>query len=95
MEEYFYSNCLIEALKAKIKNPKNVHIHKVPAKWNHEIFPHFWWEDGENAFEFLTKKDRHFQVLLFEGRLKKRRLCAYLGNLKILENKYLGKETIL
>lgn len=37
-----YSNCLIEAIKAKIKEPKNVHIFRVPKRFGGGA-THFMW----------------------------------------------------
>ena len=64
------SNCLIEALKAKIKDPKNVTIHSFPAKINgHGIFPHYWWSVGDQGFDF--KRDRKTkQSILFKGSVR-------------------------
>lgn len=69
-----YSNCLLEALKAKIKNPKQTRIHAVPAKFNplHTPFPHFWWSIDGQAYEFISDKDRKFQVVLFKGHVETR-----------------------
>ncbi len=47
----FYSNCLIEAVKAKIKD-HNVKI-LVTSPWKNEIFcPHFMWYDGAYVYDF-------------------------------------------
>ena len=40
-----YSNCLFEAIKAKIKDPKNVHIHILSPKLNNGDF-HIYWYDN-------------------------------------------------
>lgn len=47
----FYSNCLIEALKAKLKNP-SVKILYIPAFLNEVPCPHWMWldEEGEHGF---------------------------------------------
>lgn len=41
-----YSNCLIEAIKAKIKDPKNVHIYLMPPSLNYGR-KHFYWVDDK------------------------------------------------
>lgn len=47
----FYSNCLIEALKAKFNDP-NVEI-TVCMPWENECFcPHFLWSDGYHDYDF-------------------------------------------
>lgn len=61
-----YSNCLFEAVRAKLKNPKNVHIHF--HRSNVGLIPHFWWEDENGDWEFVSKKlNRKYQVFLFDG----------------------------
>ena len=69
-----FSNCLFEALKAKIKNPKTVHIHKIPAKFNSvpQLFPHFWWEDGSKAYDFVANRELKrytLEIALFSGHI--------------------------
>lgn len=49
-----YSNCLIEAIKARIKNDK-VRIHLIPPSVNKSRF-HFYWTDGEKIYHFTNKK---------------------------------------
>ena len=47
----YYSNCLIEAIKAKLKNHRLKIIFFVP--WRNEIFcPHFMWSDGKYDYDF-------------------------------------------
>lgn len=40
ISKYFYSNCLIEAIKAKIKHPIKVKIKYIPARLNEVFCPH-------------------------------------------------------
>ena len=70
--EYFYSNCLIEAIKAKIENPK-VKITVIPR--GGRGLTHFLWSDGEyddgfGAFKELSR----LQALWFKGKIFKRGL---------------------
>ena len=68
-----YSNCLFEAIKAKLKAPKNVRIHKIPAFLNPDFktpFPHFYWTKGDFAFAFNSFKPQRFQVFLFQGEIQ-------------------------
>ena len=70
----YYSNCLIEAIKAKLKNPK-VKIYCCPP--NHREFPHFMWSDGEHDYDFSDYDDRVQQwwhCLLFKGKIRQYRL---------------------
>lgn len=55
------SNCLIEALKAKIKDPRNVRIGYLAPSINHGEL-HFWWiKDSEGkAYHFRSDKDEKF-----------------------------------
>ena len=63
------SNCLIEAVKAKIKDPKNVHIIKMPRAWNKGNM-HFYWIKGENIFHYTNPKFNKTKIL-FKGEIKK------------------------
>lgn len=78
MENYFYSNCLFEAIKAKIKDPKNVHIHFFRSE--SLVWPHFWWEKGEEALSFVSVKlHRKFQVFYFKGYIDITPIRLYRG----------------
>lgn len=44
-----YSNCLFEAIKAKIKDPKNVYIFRVPKRFGGGA-THFMWYDGKKYY---------------------------------------------
>lgn len=80
-----YSNCLFEAIKAKLKDPKNVKIHKVPAFLNPNFktpFPHFYWTKGDKAFEFNTVKPRSLQVFIFKGKIQEYTISEMNENLK-------------
>lgn len=50
----FYSNCLLEAIKAKIKNPK-IKIMYLPAFLNEVPCPHWMWLDEEGEHDFHYK----------------------------------------
>lgn len=68
----FYSNCLIEAINAKLENP-DVKI-TVVTKGNRGV-PHFLWSDGKYDYDFGTdKKLSRLQALWFKGRIHKRAL---------------------
>ena len=55
------SNCLIEAIKAKIKDPQNVRIGYLAPSINHGEL-HFWWikESEGKAYHFRSDKDEKF-----------------------------------
>lgn len=75
MKNEFYSNCLIEALKAKLKDFKHTKIHIM---FNDFTFiPHFWWENNGKAFNFTSLKKRKYQVAVFKGKIIERDLRAF------------------
>ena len=86
------SNCLIEALKAKIKDPKNVTIHIFPAKVNgHGIFPHFWWSVGDTGYDF-KREGNSKQVILFKGAIRSYSKLTYEKHLADLYKKAITKD---
>ena len=48
----FYSNCLFESIKHKIKDWKNIKITYIPAQYNECFCHHFMWSDGEHDYDF-------------------------------------------
>lgn len=72
----YYSNCLIEAVKAKINNPKIKLTFVMP--WDNAVFcPHILWSDGVNDFDFGNegKGDLGIQNwTLHKGHIRKRGL---------------------
>lgn len=56
MDKEFYSNCFIEAFKAKLRNP-GVKLMYLPAFLNEVPCPHMMWLDseGEHDFHFCSK----------------------------------------
>ena len=49
--ELFHSNCLVEAIKAKIKNP-SIKLLFISAHRNEVFFPHVMWTDGIVEHDF-------------------------------------------
>lgn len=90
------SNCLFEAIKAKIKDPKNVTIHHFPASINgNGIWPHFWWSIGETGYDF-KKESETKQNILFSGKIRSYEKRVYEDRIKLeykraLQKKYLKK----
>lgn len=41
------------------------------------IFPHFWWEENDKAFNFTSLKPRKWQVVIFKGKIIERNLKAF------------------
>ena len=67
----FYSNCLLEATKAKLKNPKKIKITLVPK--SEARCPHFLWSDGKYDYDFGAERKIKC-YLFFKGYIRKRTL---------------------
>lgn len=66
------SNCLIEAIKAKIKN-RNVEIHRFPFALNNYQLHFYWIDKAENQmYHYCLPESTKFCVPLFNGKLKVR-----------------------
>lgn len=75
------SNCLIEAIKAKIKAPKDVKIDYIPSNLNNGRL-HFTWINykEEKAYHYQAPDERNFLSRpLFNGKLKVMELRVYEG----------------
>lgn len=73
----YYSNCLIEAVKAKLKNWKQIKITYVSPFYNEVFCPHILWSDGEYDYDFGNEGKGDQGVLnwtLHEGHIRKRQL---------------------
>lgn len=71
----YWSNCMIEALKAKIRNPRVKIYFCRPRIINHhfQIF-HFMWSDGKADYDFSDLGEGNLQLyrsLLFKGVVRK------------------------
>ena len=69
------SNCLIEALRAKIKDPKNVRIYHFPLALNNNYLHFYWVNKRENkVYHYADPKAGNCCLdrfkLLFTGKLK-------------------------
>lgn len=70
----FYSNCLLESMKAKIKDPKKVKLTFIPPTKKHPL-PHWMWTDGKNDYDFGVERDlKWYESLWFKGEITKREL---------------------
>lgn len=72
----YYSNCMIEALKAKIKDPK-VKIYfckpRITENGHFQMF-HFLWSDGKADYDFSDLKENGlppYKNLFFKGAVRK------------------------
>ena len=63
-----YSNCLFEAIKAKIKAPKNVKILLIPPSINHGHI-HFCWSLEDRIYHYTDVTNKQNQIC-FNGKLK-------------------------
>lgn len=77
ISKVFYSNCLFEALKAKIKDPKNVKILIVPKKLSKRDGRtrrgfHCFWKIGDLVYDFKCESNvKYFwQMFLFKGYIR-------------------------
>ena len=70
-----YSNCLIEALKAWIKDPKNVKIVYLPRKWNHGGC-HFLWIKNDKIYHYENPNE-NIGRLFFKGVYKEQDLETF------------------
>lgn len=63
-----YSNCLFEAIKAKIKDPKNIHIFLLPPKLNNGRYHFYWIDDNQPNIikSFINPKATSKQSFLFK-----------------------------
>lgn len=69
----FWSNCFVEAAKAKIRHPFQV---KVTVVLKSEAnCPHFLWSNGVNDFDFGVERQLSgVKLLWFQGYIRKRGL---------------------
>lgn len=64
------SNCFIEAIRAKFKNP-SIKITYLPAKINVVRCPHIMWSDGVQDYDFGTNtKLRPLEYVLHNGEIR-------------------------
>lgn len=72
----FYSNCLIEAVRAKIRDPKNVKIFICWPIYNEAPCPHVMWSDGIADYDFGTPDylPLIFAWTIHRGYIRKRKL---------------------
>ena len=69
----FWSNCFLEAVKAKIRHPFRVRLTIVPR--SEAKCPHFLWSDREFDYDFGTERRLSgSQILLFRGYIWRRTL---------------------
>lgn len=73
--EMFYSNCLLEAIKAKIRDPKRVRVTYLPPTINECFCPHFMWSDGVKDYDFDVERYlKWYERIWFKGCIRERGL---------------------
>lgn len=53
-----WSNCLVEAIKAKIRTKGKAKIYRIGKWsyiWNKKCFPHFYWKVGDKRYKFNAR----------------------------------------
>lgn len=74
--EEFHSNCLIEALRAKLWHPFNVKLYYCKFRYKDGKFQccHFMWSDGKHDYDFTDKDTynpvRFLQHLWYPGMIR-------------------------
>lgn len=72
----FYSNCLIEALKAKIKHPIKTKIRIVSIP--NSLFPHFIWLNNNIVKEFGKDGEvKWYKSFLYKGYIRTHDIITY------------------
>lgn len=69
----FYSNCLFEAIKAKLADPKHVRLVFIRCSLNEVFCPHFLWTDGQYDYDFGVHHmlPSLFHVIWFQGTIRR------------------------
>lgn len=71
----YLSNCLIEAIKAKLRHPKTVKLYFCKPKWGiHFQNLHVMWDDGEYSYDFSDTLDTQllwWECFLYLGHIRK------------------------
>lgn len=71
----YWSNCLVEALKVKIKHPIKTKITIIPPWYNEVFCPHFLWSDGEYDYDFgIAKPLKWYEIFCFKGYIRRYKL---------------------
>lgn len=79
IDEPHYSSCLIEAIKAKIKDPKHIHIIFESPRKNIVFLPHVLWHDDIWIYDFISvdESTTWHDFLYYKGQTRKRPYIAY------------------
>ena len=87
----FYSNCLVEAIKQKIKHPIKTKITVV--RKSEAGCPHFLWSDGKFDYDFGTDRWLDgFERAWFEGYIHRRALGYNERYKRRMEKRWRGEQ---
>lgn len=90
-----YSNCLFEAIKAKIKDPKNVQIIFISPKINGGEF-HTFWADKDSVYHAYDKgTSKGFKKYFFKPSFKKVSIQTFEGWILDILIRRLGYEGVM
>lgn len=89
MKQEFYSNCFLEMLKAKIRNPQ-IQVLYIPSFLNEVPCPHWIWLDQNGEHDFCCEESLPFyQWLWHKGSIRTMKRGCYKGYIaKRIEQKY-------
>ena len=89
----FCSNCLIEAVKAKLKDWKNITIKKIPSYINVDKGCHYYWinKKENQIYEFYGVKEGGTNHIFFSGNIvktsqKRQKILLDMGVRKLVES---------
>jgi len=74
IENEYYSNCLIEAIKVKMKYPATINIHAIIGKRDGKCRFHFYWTDKDTGdkYHFHTDSEVPFyKWIWWKGNIQK------------------------
>lgn len=76
ISDEFMSNCMLEAIKAKLKNPSSVKLYfckpRIAENGNFQWL-HFMWSDGEHDYDFSDDGSVDlpwYKCFIFKGRIR-------------------------
>ena len=86
----YYSNCIIEAIKAKIRHPFKIKILWVSPVINEVFCPHVMWTDGEKEYDFWATKNgllKWYEIILHKGKIRKLDVGYYSKYVEVMKRK--------
>ena len=78
--KFYYSNCLFEAIKYKLKHPIKYKIKYIPPKETNCWKPHWMWYDDSFIYDFYTDKYMGSKTILWwKGYIRKQEILKEKG----------------